>query len=72
VVTAHATCPAGTKLVGGGARTVPLPAGGREGATGTIEASRPNFNATEWIAELLVTSNEQGTIGVQAYALCAK
>jgi hypothetical protein len=65
-----ATCPKGTTLTGGGARTIPL--GSREGAEGVIEASWPGPSPNQWRAELVVTSDKKGTIGVQAWALCAK
>ena len=40
---------------------------------GNIEVSRPSYTGSnEWVARLLVTSNKKGTIGVQAYAVCAK
>jgi hypothetical protein len=74
-VTSRAKCPPKTKLTGGGARTIPTAAteADREGAKGTIEISRPDYNGSnEWVAALVVTSNKKGTIGVQAYAVCAK
>jgi hypothetical protein len=44
-----------------------------KGAKETIEIPRPDYSGSnEWVAELVVTSNKKGTIGVQAYAVCAR
>jgi hypothetical protein len=70
-VKSTAKCPSGSKLVGGGAETIP--AGSREEAKGTIEVSKPSYTGSnEWTATLVVTSDKKGTIGVRAYAVCAK
>lgn len=52
-VASRAKCPTGTKLTGGGARTIPTAKteSERELANGTIEISRPDSSGSnEWVA----------------------
>jgi branched-subunit amino acid ABC-type transport system permease component len=65
---ATATCPAGTKLLGGGGVTV------QTGVKGAIMLSQPNPQSgtpTGWQAQAVVVVTGNGSIGVTAYAICS-
>jgi hypothetical protein len=63
--TSTATCPTGTKLLGGGAT---LTQG--SGARGALSVSAPNATGTAWTATGVVTLAGNGSIAVTAYAIC--
>ena len=61
-----ATCPAGTRLLGGGANVAQGPAAGVRAA---VSASYPS-SATTWSATAVVTLTGSGAASITAYAVC--
>ena len=61
-----ATCPAGTRLLGGGANLAQGPAAGVRAA---VSASYPS-SATTWSATAVVTLTGSGAASITAYAVC--
>jgi hypothetical protein len=64
--TSTATCPAGTKLLGGGARITET--GNTKAA---VSASFPS-GASVWTATSLVTTGGNGQAQIAAYAICGQ
>ena len=74
-VTATATCPAGTSLLGGGGSVINSDTGGDNAARVQMSASRPagGNSTTAWEVTLVqgsVAPNGNATLTVNAYAIC--
>lgn len=63
--TSAAPCPAGTKLLGGGATVGFI---GTE--RGAIKRSAPDAANNAWIADAIITEKGSGGISITAYAIC--
>ncbi len=63
---ATATCPTGTKLLGGGANVTQ-----GSGARGAVSGSYPS-SGTTWSATAVVTVSSGGTVTITAYAVCGQ
>jgi hypothetical protein len=60
-----ATCPAGTKLLGGGATVTQANV-----ARGAVSSTAPNASGTAWTATAVVTLTGNGSVSITAFALC--